>query len=200
MPENEFLPLEGVPRSPFTGVPGWDTIAEEERLMDLAAKVPLYGTIVELGAEYGRSAAAFSKTADPSVRIYSIDLFPEDHPAVGRLVDAHKHNLTQAGFRGRTIIIKLDSTRAGQLWQFGKIDLLFIDAEHSYAAVMRDLKTWGEHIKIGGIIACHDCAYGDNPHKSHIDIDRAVTEWLETASGWKEGNRTESMRILMREA
>lgn len=40
-------------------------------------------------------------------------------------------------------------------WQ-EPIDLLFIDADHSYQAVRRDWDDWSPYVKAGGIIALHD--------------------------------------------
>lgn len=196
---NDFLPAEGVPKSPFTGVPGWDTIDEERRLMDIASKVKPHGTIVELGVEYGRGTAAMATAAGPDVKIYSIDLFPTDHPLVGDLLEAHKHNLTVAGFAGRTIIFKVDSKQAGEAWRFGKVDFLFIDAEHSYRGALGDLRSWEKNIALGGIIACHDCAVGDAPHATHIEVNRAVNDWYDPKQ-WDELDRTDSMRVFVRVA
>jgi hypothetical protein len=36
------------------------------------------------------------------------------------------------------------------------IDLLFIDANHEYAAVLRDFEDWSPFVKQGGVIAFHD--------------------------------------------
>lgn len=43
------------------------------------------------------------------------------------------------------------------------LDLVYIDADHSYDGVMSDLKNWFPKLKVGGIVALHDYinpAYG----------------------------------------
>ena len=110
-------PANGVPLSPYTGVPGWEEDGEEMALAELAAHVPEGGVIVELGAEYGRSAATFCKHAKPSVMIVSIDLFPKDHPQVGDLLAAYTANLIEAGFEERMPhVIQHDSSAAASDW------------------------------------------------------------------------------------
>jgi hypothetical protein len=42
----------------------------------------------------------------------------------------------------------------------GPFDLLFIDADHSYAAVESDFFAWGELVRKGGVIAFHDTMQG----------------------------------------
>ncbi len=57
-------------------------------------------------------------------------------------------------------------------------NLVFIDADHSYAAVKRDLENWTPMIRVGGFVALHDT----NQHFSHIAIEETVASW----SNWKE--------------
>ena len=190
-------PSQGVPTSPITGVPGWETNEEERALIQLANRVPKGGTIVELGSEYGRSAAAFAKGAGESVQIYSFDLFPDDHPEVGRLIDAYKVNLTEAGFMGRTQMIRFDSAEGGHQWKYGPVHLLFIDADHSYEGALRDAMAWSEHVALGGVIAFHDCAIDANSHPLHHEVNKAIHEWRDV-SKWQEMPQVDSLRIFRR--
>jgi predicted O-methyltransferase YrrM len=54
--------------------------------------------------------------------------------------------------------------------EFGKetIDMVYIDADHSYASVKADILAWSDKVKVGGLIAGHD--YGME------DVSRAVDE------------------------
>lgn len=192
-------PKHGVPTSPITGVPGWETEAEEHQLYLLALQVPANGKIVEIGSEYGRSAAVFLKGSKPSVTMVSIDLFPEDHPLVGDLRSAYVLNLTEAGIGDRKLaIVKHDSASAGKEWQFGEIDLLFIDGDHTFIGVKRDIEAWTPHVKIGGYVAFHDCANGLNSHPLHYEVSRAVDEWLSVQ--WVELPQVDSLRVFRRHA
>jgi len=43
------------------------------------------------------------------------------------------------------------------------IDLLFIDGNHDYEAVLQDYEQWSPFLKTGGMIAFHDVVLGENP-------------------------------------
>jgi predicted O-methyltransferase YrrM len=193
-------PNHGVPISPITGVPGWETEPEEEMLFRLAQQVPADGKIVEIGSEYGRSAACFLMASKPSVTMVSVDLFPEDHPLVGDLRATYVKNLHDAGIGDRKLaIVKHDSSSAGREWQFGAIDLLFIDGDHTYEGVLRDIEAWTPHVKVGGFVAFHDCANGANSHPLHFEVSRAVDEWKSAELWWAELAQVDSLRVFRRQ-
>lgn len=175
-----FKPSGGVPTSQTTGVPGWETEAEERLLMELARQhVPTEGVIVELGGEYGRSASQFLAALPPDAHahIYTVDLFPEQHPVVGKLLDAYLHNLSHVPAHTNTIHpIQGDTAAAGKTWR-KKIDVLFVDAGHAYEEVQRDIAAWVKHIKPGGAVIFHDYAKNNSAHPLHWEVKRAVDEW-----------------------
>ena len=51
---------------------------------------------------------------------------------------------------------KIDSVSGSQLYQDSSLDFIFIDANHSYSAVLKDLEAWFPKLKSGGHIAGHD--------------------------------------------
>ena len=64
-------------------------------------------------------------------------------------------------------------------------DWIYIDADHSYQAVLDDLAAWYPKIKTHGIISGHDFppyADTDNPHPAHenypFGVEKAVTEFF----------------------
>lgn len=195
-----MMPSDGVPTSPLTGVPGWTADVEEVELRRLAALVPAGGTIVEIGAEYGRSAAAFCSGADASATIISVDLFPFDHPVVGDLMAAYKSNLERAGFKDRTSVMRGDSRSVGRSWNPDyRINLLFIDGDHSYRRVLGDLQIWGRFVGFGGYLACHDCAIPgrDDNHDLHIEVARAIRQWRDPVA-WPYIGQVGTLYVLQR--
>lgn len=187
-------------RSPVTGLPGWETPAEELRLIALAGEVPAGGCIVEIGAEFGMSAGAFCTGAKPDVQIYSIDLFPD------KLLHTHRQNLIKAGFGTkwdvRSMQIKGDSAIVGRRWfddNMPLIDLLFIDGDHNYSGVKADIEVWTPLVKINGVVVFHDAAPPTNqhPHSLHYDVQRAIEEWVDPL-GWQELPPVDTMRVFRR--
>lgn len=58
--------------------------------------------------------------------------------------------------RDRTEIYKHSSLRAAGLCWVGQFDMIFIDADHSYEAVLVDIAAWHDNVKPGGYIGGHD--------------------------------------------
>lgn len=181
------------PLSESTGLPGWETIAEERELIALARQyVPEYdGVIVELGVEYGRSTAQFAYAVKDKqdTRIVSVDLFPDDHHLAkyhGGLFNVWESNLQESGVLNTPNLIVIPmrgiSWEIGEKWSY-PIDLLFIDAGHTYDEVKKDIAAWVDHVKAGGVIVFHDYAVDENSHPLHHEVKRAVDEWA-VKSGW----------------
>jgi predicted O-methyltransferase YrrM len=53
-------------------------------------------------------------------------------------------------------LIASDSAAAAERFAPHAVDFAFIDADHSYDAVKRDIAAWRPRIKPGGILAGHD--------------------------------------------
>ncbi len=184
------------PASHITGVPGWENAAEQELLYALAQQVPENGLILEIGGEFGMSASLFIKGARESVRIYTVDLFP------GSLLSDHRANLREAGFAdGRSEQIQGASASIVLGWH-EPIDLLFIDGDHSYEAVLADLNNWTPFVKQGGIVVLHDVAVETNliPHPLHHEVKRALDAWQreQTTSDWEFVRSVSSAVVLKR--
>ncbi len=180
------------PRSPITGVPGWESQAEQALLVQLAAGIPEHGLIIEIGGEFGMSASLFCHAAPASAEIITIDLFP------GVLLEQHRANLVEAGYADRSAQVVGDS-RHYKLAKKTKIDLLFVDGDHSYGGVKADITHFAPHIAVGGVLVFHDAAPPTNPlpHWSHYDVQRAIDEWHDSTH-WEELSSVDSVRAFRR--
>lgn len=115
-------------------------------------------TIVELGTFEGKTAVALAQVSPGNV--YSVDPFTP-----GRL-----------GICYGAVIARVAQRRAkADNLQFlrgfshdiaphfdGPIDMLFIDANHSYDAVRRDWEDWTPKLRAGGVVAMHDVRLARN--------------------------------------
>lgn len=64
--------------------------------------------------------------------------------------------------------IKLTSVNASKLYEDHSVDFIYIDADHTYHAVLEDINSWVSKVKNGGYLGGHDI-YID-------DVKRAVEE------------------------
>jgi predicted O-methyltransferase YrrM len=134
------------------------------------------GNVIEIGSFFGRSTAAIAlglKDNNGGV-VYAID--PHDTRVSDysqfleniKLLECDKHinvirNYSQNVYNSskRYEIVK------------DTVGMLFIDGEHTYNAVKRDL-LWGDYVRKGGVIALHDYS------KKYAGIRQAVNEFVET--------------------
>ena len=189
--------IGSAPKSHLTGVPGWETDEEQTYLLVLAGGVPDDGHILEVGGEFAMSASIFCRGAAPSVAITTIDLFPDY--AEGNLLDIHRANLKEAGYAGRSEQIKANSNTYE--WTGGPLDLLFIDADHNLDPVRADIRQYVRFVKVGGVVAFHDCANADNPmpHPLHFFVTQAVSEWFWGTKGkWQPFGAVRSILAFKR--
>lgn len=110
------------------------------------------GIIVELGCYEGKTTAELAKHTRGHV--YSIDPFFGGRTGIayGELV-ARTHCWKQ-GIKNVEFIKGFSYEVAPNF--HSPIDLLFVDADHTFEAVVRDWEDWFPKVKTGGIIALHD--------------------------------------------
>jgi len=173
----------------FEKVPSWTSIAEREKLAELAEQVPAGGHIVEIGALYGGMTIVMG-SANGNARITSIDNFswtPPGYEARPACRAEMERNLSEFGVSAQ--IIEGDSREIGTTW-LEPIDLLWIDGGHSYDFVRSDLECFGPHAQV---IACHDY---DN--QFWPDIRQAVEHFMVKHSGWEIVSVVEMVVMLGR--
>lgn len=129
--------------------------------------------VVDLGAGSGTTALAVFAERAERVKVSTIDIDSEALrwaavavENIGRLEDWE-------GFQGEA--------DKGPEADWPRVDLLLLDADHSYQAVKRDLVAWLPSVKRGGLVWVHD--YGDPADfglrsKATPGVKRAVDEFV----------------------
>ena len=131
--------------------------AEAEALFHATLNRPP-GHVVELGRFSGGTAVLLALAARQSGRpgVVSVDL--ERLPAV-------EYFLRVNGVEQDVQLLDGDSQGMAVRWRELQtnpdISLLFIDADHSYEAVARDIAAWERYVVDGGTIALHDASTPD---------------------------------------
>ncbi len=135
----------------------------------LAAQLPPRGSLVELGSYRGRSICSLASILrEREVTTTLVDTFvglPEN-PYVTEVVSGVQYDNGDAleaelranldRFQVSATVLREDSATAAARFADGSLDLVFIDADHQYDAVLRDLEAWWPKISPTGRIAGHD--------------------------------------------
>jgi len=132
---------------------------------------------VEIGVWKGHSVLYLAervKELKKNIKIYAIDTFEgsEEHQESelikqGLLYETYLHNIEP--LKEYITTIQGSSHDVHTQFENESIDFLFIDADHSYEAVKKDLKLWYPKVKKGGIISGHDYMWIDARVKRAVD-------------------------------
>ena len=174
-------------------------IEEVHALKELAQSLSANPVVVNIGAGSGTSGLAFMESR--KLFLYTIDTQLEDSP-LGCL-QAEERVLWEAGHLYKSFDLNsgyqqyhADSKEVAKQWDLltthvpwhNKVDMVFIDGDHSYNGCKGDILAWLPNIKPGGIMAVHDFGkkevYKDGPidNAPHPlpwpGVDRAVRHYL----------------------
>jgi len=160
---------------------------EVDALQDWARSLPADPVVVNIGAGNGTSGLAFLQARD-DLFLWTIEKQRESSPfgcLEGEWAVLEKAGLWPCRRYG---YLHGDSAAEGRNWKEGSIDLVFVDADHSYAGCKADIEAWLPHIKPGGLLIVHDYKKderfaqpitGRAPHpKAWHGVDQAVDELL----------------------
>jgi hypothetical protein len=172
------------------GIQGWMEVPELVLLHRLASEVAHGGTVVEVGSWKGRSAVAMCDALQgkDGVRFHGVDTFlgteGDQHMrkhgseiAEDRIYSAFLENTQPYPF---VDILRLPSVAASRHFARGSIDMLFIDADHTFDGVVRDIRHWFGKVKVGGVIAGHDYPRFDVARAVHThfkSVDSVGSVW-----------------------
>ena len=138
---------------------------------------------VEIGVAFGGHSEAILKQTQVK-KLYSVDMYRNDpkyddplnytQPQFDELYEFTKNRL--AAFGERCELLRMDSGEALSHTP-DVLDFVYIDADHSYQGVWRDLCRWAKKIRVGGIIGGHD--YG---HVNFPGVKQAIDEFFQRFS------------------
>lgn len=142
---------------------GW--LDYEDYYEEIARILPDGAKFVELGVWKGRSICYFAewcRILNKNIEICGIDVFEGDwNDNVSWKndgVESVRISLTRLGVADRIQLIKSDSVPASRMFEDRSIDFVWIDSEHTYEQLCREILAWHKKVKHGGILAGHDLA------------------------------------------
>jgi predicted O-methyltransferase YrrM len=141
---------------------------------------------VEIGSARGKSACyvGLALAENGKGKIYAIDPHMKtawnDDDSVDT-IDIFRRNIASLGLEDRVEIVRKPSDEAARGWS-RKIDLIFIDGDHSYEGVRRDWELFSPHLSEFGVAVFHDTAWDIDPvswsqyNREDMGIPRFVEE------------------------
>ena len=145
----------------------------------------LLGFGVEVGVNQGDNAMDILRRWN-GCRLYLVDpwapqsssVYKEDQERFFNYTKAYQHCLSLALLHSpRVDLLRLLSHQAVGLFPDRSLDFVYIDANHSYEAVMQDLNLWYPKVSRGGVIAGHDY-YNKVEPPWHCEVKKAVDEFF----------------------
>jgi hypothetical protein len=130
---------------------------------------------VEIGCWEGKSTVFMAnqiKNSGKNIKFYAIDIWEAYDQGDGNIWDANYDQYLENIEPVKEYIntIKEDSSKASLQFGLESVDFIFIDGNHSYDFIKRDIEHWAPKLKPGGVIAGHDIQW-----KS---IEKAVSEYF----------------------
>jgi len=125
------------------------------------------GNNFTLGAEIGVHEGVthlYLLERNPSLTMVGVDWYQGKQ---AKYWDQVRPKLAHYGIRSR--FYKMDTVKAAANVGTGELDFVFIDADHKYENVIRDIKAWAPKVRKGGFVTGHDC--------DHKDVKRALSEY-----------------------
>lgn len=140
-----------------------DATAKELLLLNkFSRRIPNGGSIVEIGSYLGASSLVISR-ANKKNTLYCIDTWNNDAMSEGYwdTMSAFLHNTRHCK---NIVPLRMWSTEAvDKVPQ--DIDMLFVDGNHTYEGVKKDIDLYFPKIKTGGIIAMHDIGWAEGVNR-----------------------------------
>jgi len=118
----------------------------------------LTGTLVEIGVYLGESTEIFARYMNS---VYAVDPWrtgydPKDVASRENGADIMKQYIDRVHPLTNVRTLHMSGMEASRMFQDASLDVVYIDANHAYYAVLEDIRTWYPKVKIGGVISGHD--------------------------------------------
>lgn len=156
--------------SMYLSIPGWDDAEMRACYNTFAREAKDGDTIAEVGTFLGRSLCYLChrlKLEKKQVKVISVDLFPAqvmvqvpsmtlNCPWPDGSLSIVRANVMQGGFQEMVSFIRQDSADAASHVEDGSLFACYIDGDHTYPGVLRDVRAWLPKVRRGSYLCGHD--------------------------------------------
>lgn len=174
---------------------------ERSFLIKTIRSVPRYGAVAEVGSWTGGSALTMlgaSSRNHKMLYFYFIDPWRYGEGECAPELSQNAREIKQKfgktikeifqkrvfAYKGKYKMIELDSEKASKRFLPETLDMVFLDGDHSYKGVKKDIECWYPKLKMGGILCGHD--YGRKEYGVTEAVNYYFSDVENTArSMWK---------------
>lgn len=156
---------------------GYEHLQECEVLpnrYEILKRLPRHGRVAEVGVDRGDFSLCILETAMPT-ELVLIDIDTD------RIVAENREKLEASGI---TQIIQGDSSAKIAELEDGSMDWIYIDGDHKYDGVKKDIEAALPKVKMNGLLAFNDYTVWSPQTMFHCGVARAVNE-LCLSDGWR---------------
>jgi predicted O-methyltransferase YrrM len=149
---------------------------DEAALLYSLARDATDGPFVEIGRFKGGSTVVFASALPEGVELWSYDLHVALRPDMpGEQLDAELRDaLDRLGLAGKVHVLVADSRKVEP--PSDRIELLFVDGDHSYEGARADFDRWSPLVSPGGHLLFHDAVDTGGYGNVYPGVARAVAE------------------------
>lgn len=148
-------------------------------LVDHIRNLPGDVTGCELGVSYGFNLVYFLDNLPNIKKVYAVDPYmPYDDGPSGwvpqEVMDRVRECMLEntSDYKDKVEFLHKTSDDAHKDIEDGSLDYIFIDGDHNYEAVVKDMNNYYSKVRSGGIFAGHDLSW--------VGVTKAVNEFRES--------------------
>src|SRR5262249_13159146 len=175
-----YRPIPGTSMIEIHGVKGFLTPGDVAFLFNLAAELPWGGCYLEVGSWLGLSSIVFANglvaNLNFQAKIYCVDTWrgsPEHQSMPETRQDLHAQflqNITEAQVNSFIQPLRGKSAAVAEQWAGPRLDMIFIDGDHSYEACYQDICNWSTKLNERGRLLGHDAVPDGGVAKAVADF------------------------------
>jgi predicted O-methyltransferase YrrM len=155
-------------------IPTHLTIEEKEFLFFKARSLGSGSIIAEIGSYLGASACFLAAGGGSRIsKLYCIDTWENDAMSEGPMDTFDRFQNNTAVFDQVIVSLRGNSVQMAKRLNV-PIDLLFVDADHSYDAVAADLRAYLPKLRNGGLLILHDYGWAAGVQRAVHEIVRYI--------------------------
>jgi len=157
-------------------------LEDSKSLIEIVGKLKESSLVLEVGSWEGHSTAVLASVVKG--KVFAVDHWKgntnsvlEERARYSDIFAIFKLNLKRLGLWDKVYPLMMDSETASNIFKDEYLDMVFIDSDHLYKNITKDIEMWLPKVKQGGIICGHDAEYYYS--KLQIEDQKIINEHLD---------------------